>query len=110
MNRLGQARHIVGARLHPDARSHQAVSDRLGASAQALREELLGHGHEGQLVLGPERHDAVPFVAEDEIGHRDVPTLERRDHLVRLRLVHAHVVGAMADQEGRPDRVSAKQR
>src|SRR3546814_545655 len=79
------------------------VADRLGAAAQAGGEEALGHRVEGRVVF--RTGEAVAFVGEQHVGHRDALGLHRLDDLVALGLHHARIVGALADQQRLADLV-----
>src|SRR3546814_3695675 len=70
---------------------------RLGAAAQAGGEEALGHRVEGRVVF--RTGEAVAFVGEQHVGHRDALGLHRLDDLVALGLHHARIVGALKSEE-----------
>ena len=45
----------------------------------------------------------MPFIREQHVGHRDVLGFHRIDDQVGFVLLHAWVIGALADQQGLGD-------
>src|SRR5262249_58843583 len=83
--------------LHRRGRAGDAFgAERLGAPAEALREEVFGAGVEVDAVLRP--REAVPFIAVDDVGHRAVVLLDGVDDLLRLAHVHARIVLPLPDE------------
>ena len=98
---LLQARHRGGALLHLRRRRRQRRADRFCASAQAGRQEVLGHRVEGDVVDGT--GEAVALVREHDVGDGDVLRLHCIDDLIAFAHVDARIVGALADQQRFPD-------
>ena len=66
------------------------------ASAQAVGEELFGHGMERDPVGGP--HKAVSLVGVEHVGRGDPPRLQRSDGAFALARLDTRVPGTLADQ------------
>ena len=101
--RSAHPRHELRPLQHLDRRALERIADRLGPALEALLQEPLGDREEGQSVLGP--LEAVPLVAEVDVGHGQLLGAHRLDDLVALGLDHARVVLALTDQERHLDRV-----
>src|SRR5262245_9664245 len=69
----------------------------LGAAAQVLGEEPLGHCEELHAVLG--FGEAVALVVEEEVLVVDSLVLHGVDDLLGLGLLHPGVVGALGDED-----------
>src|SRR3954469_8664552 len=82
LHRLAEPRREFGAVADLRRRGLERRPDRLRPAAEALGEEILGDRVEGDVVLGA--GEAVAFVGEDDVGHRDVLRLERVDDLLAL--------------------------
>src|SRR5690606_6796769 len=56
------------------------------------------------------RAEAVPLVGIKHVRHGDAPLLHGRDDLIRLGLLHAGIVGALADQQRAANLIDVRQR
>ena len=90
------------------ARDLAAGRERLDPAAQAGAQEGLGAGVEVDAVLGP--GEAVPLVRVEDVGHAAAVLLDGGHDLLRLGLLHARVVGALADEERDLDLVGREER
>jgi hypothetical protein len=64
--RVLEAGGELGPVLHLRGRSLERRADRLGTSAEAFGEEILGNRVEGDAVLRP--REPMPFIREDDVG------------------------------------------
>ena len=92
-----QPGHVRGALAHLELGAGEVLADRLGAAAQVCGQEGLGDGIEGDAVL---RHrKAVSLLGVEHIRDRQGLGAHGGDDLVGLGLLHARIVGALADQQ-----------
>ena len=106
--RLAQSRNVFGAGDDLHAGARQVAAERFGLPAQASRQERLGDGVEGEVILRP--GEAVPLIRIQQVRDGDVPLLHGPDDLVGLGLLNARVVLALPDQKRAADALDVMQR